>query len=130
MAVAAVLVIVCWIAVRDRRPASPLGALALQRSNAIEQQQMPFVPAKRALANSTSEPQTALDLKDDGKNAAGTVSKWVRTGNTELDTAAGAGQEQLSPLHLRGRDGALFHAKTSSCASAASGWQHRAAADH
>jgi hypothetical protein len=57
--VAAVLVIACWIGFRDRRSASPLGVSGLQGSNALGQQ-MPFAPAKRILANSTSKPQCAL----------------------------------------------------------------------
>ena len=82
--VAAVLAIACWIAYRDRRPASPVGASALQRSNAIEQQ-MPFVPPKPVLANSTSKPRTALGLKEEGRTAARTMKQWVRVGNNELD---------------------------------------------
>jgi len=81
VAVAALSVVACWIAYRDHRPASTVGVLALQRSNAIEQQ-MPIVPAKRVLANSTSKPQTALGLK---KKAVGTMKHWVRVGNNELD---------------------------------------------
>lgn len=84
VAVAAVLVLACGIAYRDRLPTSPLGASALQRSNAIEQQ-MPFVPAKRVLANSTSKPQTALGLKKEEKKAVRTMKHWVRVGNNELD---------------------------------------------
>ena len=60
--VAAILAIACWIGFRDRRPASPLGVSGLQGSNA-PRQQMPFAPAKRVLANSTSKPQTALGLE-------------------------------------------------------------------
>jgi anti-sigma regulatory factor (Ser/Thr protein kinase) len=60
--VAAVLVIACWIGFTDRRPPSPSGISELQRSNALEQQ-MPFAPVKRVLANSTSQPQTALGLE-------------------------------------------------------------------
>ena len=71
-------------AYRDHRPASTVGVLALQRSNAIEQQ-MPFVPAKRFLANSTSKPQTALGLKKEEKKAVRTMKHWVRVGNNELD---------------------------------------------
>jgi len=56
------LVIACWIGFRDRRPASPLGVSGLQGSNA-PRGQMPFGPAKRVLANSTSKPQTALGLE-------------------------------------------------------------------
>ena len=44
VALAAVLVIACWIAYGDPRHASPLGASTLQGSNALVQQ-MPFVPA-------------------------------------------------------------------------------------
>jgi putative methionine-R-sulfoxide reductase with GAF domain len=62
VSVAAVLVIACWIGIRDRRPASPLGGGRAQGSNALEQQ-MAFAPAKRVLANSTSQPQTALGLE-------------------------------------------------------------------
>jgi hypothetical protein len=56
-AVAAVLVIASSIVWRDRRPASPFGPSALQKSNAIEQQ-VPFVPAKLVSADSASTPQT------------------------------------------------------------------------
>jgi GAF domain len=83
VAVAALLVIACWIAYRDRRPALPFGASALQISNV--EQQIPFEPAKRVLANSTSEPQTMLDLKEEEWKAARTMPKWVWVGNTELD---------------------------------------------
>jgi hypothetical protein len=69
-AVAAVLVIVSWIVCRDRRPASPFGPSALQRSNAIEQQ-APFVPAKLVSGNSTSTPQT--------------VRRRVRVGNYQVE---------------------------------------------
>jgi predicted DNA-binding protein (UPF0251 family)/putative methionine-R-sulfoxide reductase with GAF domain len=81
--VAAVLVIACWIAYRDRRPASPVGASALQRSNAIEQQ-MPFVPAKRVLANSISKPQIALGLKEEERRAARTMPQRVLDGNSRV----------------------------------------------
>jgi hypothetical protein len=46
---------------------------------------MPFVPAKRVLANSTSKPQTALGLKKEEKKAVRTMKHWVRVGNNELD---------------------------------------------
>jgi GAF domain-containing protein len=55
--VAAMLAIACWIGFRDRRPASPPGVSGLERTNA-PQQQIPFAPAKRVLANSTSKPRT------------------------------------------------------------------------
>jgi GAF domain-containing protein len=70
VAVAAVLVIASWIVCRDGRPASPLGASALKRSNAIEQH-VPFVPAKRVSGNSTSTPQT--------------VRRPVRVGESQVD---------------------------------------------
>jgi hypothetical protein len=69
-AVAAIVVIASWIVCRDRRPASPLGALALPRSNATEQQ-VPFVPAKRVSANGTSTAQT--------------VRRRVRVGNYQVE---------------------------------------------
>jgi putative methionine-R-sulfoxide reductase with GAF domain len=59
--IAAMLAIACWIGFRDRRPASSLGVSGLQESSA-PRQQMPFAPAKRVLANSTSR-QTALGLE-------------------------------------------------------------------
>jgi len=37
------------------------------------------------LANSTSKPQTALGLKEEGRTAARTMKQWVRVGNNELD---------------------------------------------
>ena len=81
--VAAVLVIACWIAYRDRHPASPVGASALQRSNAIEQQ-MPFVPAKRVLGNSISKPQIALGLEEEERRAARTMPQRVLDGNSRV----------------------------------------------
>lgn len=87
VAVAAVLVIACWIAYRDRVPASPFGASAPQRTNAIEQE-VPSVPAKRVPANSTSKPQTALGLEEEGRKAARTMPQWMRVGNDELDYVA------------------------------------------
>jgi hypothetical protein len=70
VAVAVVLVIASWIVWRDRRPASPFGPSALQRSNAIEQQ-VPFVPAKLVSANSTSTPEI--------------VRRRVRVGNYQVE---------------------------------------------
>jgi putative methionine-R-sulfoxide reductase with GAF domain len=58
-AAAAVLVIACWIGFRDRRPASHSGVSGPQESNALEEQR-PFAPAKRVLANRTSKAQAAL----------------------------------------------------------------------
>ena len=54
--VVAVLVIACWIGIRDHRPASP-PVSSPQGSSALEQQS-PFAPAKRVLANSASKPPT------------------------------------------------------------------------
>ncbi len=87
VAVVTVLVIASWIAYRDRRSASPFGASALQRSHAIEQQ-VPFVPAKRRSANSTSKPQIALVLTEEQRKAARTTPQWVQVGNNELDYVA------------------------------------------
>jgi hypothetical protein len=87
VAVAAVLVLASWIAHKDRRSASPLGASAVQRSNANEQQ-VPLVPAKRRSANSTSKPQTALVLMGETRKAARAMPQWVRVGNNELDYVA------------------------------------------
>jgi uncharacterized membrane protein YeaQ/YmgE (transglycosylase-associated protein family) len=84
-AVAAVLVLVSWIAYRDRRPAATLGASALQGSNAIGQQ-LPSVPAKTS-ASSMSKPQTASVLNEEARTARSTP-RWVRVGNTELDYVA------------------------------------------
>jgi GAF domain-containing protein len=86
-AVATVLVVASWIANRDRRPAVPLGASALQRSNAIEQQ-APFAPARQVSANSTSKAQAAGLKEEGGRKAARTLPQWVRVGNNELDYVA------------------------------------------
>ena len=82
-AVVTALVIACWIAYSDRRPASPLGASAPQRSNAFEQQ-VPFVPAKPVPANSTSKPQTAPVATQETR-AARTTLQRVRVGENEVD---------------------------------------------
>ena len=84
--VAAVLVLVSWIAYRGRRPASTLGVLALQRSNAIGQQ-LPSVPAKTS-ASSMSTPQTAPVLTEGVRKTSASMPRWVRVGNNELDDVA------------------------------------------
>ncbi len=76
-AVVAVLVLACWISYRDRRPTTPVGASALQRSNPIT--------VKPVLANSTSKPPTALGLNEEGRKAPRAMKRWVRVGNNELD---------------------------------------------
>jgi hypothetical protein len=81
--VAAVLVIACWIGFRDRRPASPLGVSGLQGSNALEQQ-MPFAPAKRVLASSTSKPQTALGLEPVERKTSRSMPQRVLDGNIRV----------------------------------------------
>jgi hypothetical protein len=87
VAVAAVvftaLVIACWIAYSDRHPASPLGASALQRSNALEQQ-VPFVSAKQLPENSTTKPQTAPVATEEAR-AARTTPQRVRVGENEVE---------------------------------------------
>jgi hypothetical protein len=82
VALAAVLVIACWIAYGDRRPASPLGASTLHGSNALEQQ-MPFVPAKRALVNGTPKPQAA-GLEEKERKAARTMPQRVVNSNGQI----------------------------------------------
>jgi hypothetical protein len=83
-AVVTALVIACWIAYSDRRPASPLGAAALQRSNALVEQQVPFIAAKPVPANSTSKLQTA-PVATQETNAARTTLQRVRVGENEVD---------------------------------------------
>ena len=80
---AAALVLVSWIAYRDRRPPSTLGASALQGSNAIGQQ-LPSVPAKTS-ASSMSTRQTASVLTEEASKTARSMPQWVRVGNNELD---------------------------------------------
>ena len=82
-AVAAILVLVSWIAYRDRRPASTLGASVLQGSNGIGEQ-LPSVPAK-TFASSMSASQTAPVLTEDARKNARPMPRWVRVGNNELD---------------------------------------------
>jgi hypothetical protein len=83
VAVAAVLVIACWIGYRDRRPAPPSRASTLPGSNAL-QKQMPFVPAKRALVNSTPKPQSAGLDEEEERNAARTAPRRVLDSNTQV----------------------------------------------
>jgi uncharacterized membrane protein YeaQ/YmgE (transglycosylase-associated protein family) len=85
-AVAAVLVLVSWIAYRDRGPASTLGASALQGLNAMGQP-LPSVPAKTS-ASSMSTPQTAPVLTEEARKTARSMPRWVRVGNNELDYVA------------------------------------------
>jgi hypothetical protein len=84
--VAAVLVIACWIGFRDRRPPSPSGISGPQGSNALEQQ-MPFAPAKRVLANSTSQPQTALGLELGREGLPELCRSGCWTGTSESGTS-------------------------------------------
>jgi len=82
-AVAAILVLVSWIAYRDRRPASTFGASVLQGSNGIGEQ-LPSVPAK-TFASSISASQTAPVLTEDTRKNARPMPRLVRVGNNELD---------------------------------------------
>jgi hypothetical protein len=84
-AVVAILILVSWIAYRDRRPLATLGVSAPQASKAIEQR-LPSVPAKTS-ASSASTPQTAPVLKEQARKTA-TTPRWVRIGNNELDYVA------------------------------------------
>ena len=81
-AVAIVLVLTCWIALSDRRPASPLGSSALPRSIAIEQQ-VPFLPAKAMPAKGTSKVQTAPVPVKEARVARATFQR-VRVGENEV----------------------------------------------
>jgi putative methionine-R-sulfoxide reductase with GAF domain len=81
--VTAMLVIACWIGFRDRRPASPLGFSGLQGSNA-PRQQMPFAPAKRVLANSTTKPQTALGLEPGERKTSRSMPQRVPDRNIRV----------------------------------------------
>ena len=80
---AAVLVIACWIGFRDRRPASPSELSGLQGSNALEQQR-PFVPAKRVVANRTSKPQTALGREPGERKIFSTMPREVLDRNIRV----------------------------------------------
>lgn len=82
-AVAAILVLVSWIAYRDRRPASTLGASALQGSNGIGQQ-LPSVPAKTFVSR-ISVSQTAPGVMEEARKTDRSIPRWVRVGNNELD---------------------------------------------
>jgi hypothetical protein len=82
-AVAAVLVLACWITYTDRRPTSPVKASALQRLNPIEQQ-LPIVPTKRVLANSISKPPIALRLNEKGKKAVRAMPHRVPDRNSQV----------------------------------------------
>ena len=84
LTVAAVLVLACWFAYRDRQATSPLGASALQRSNPIEQQVV-IVPTKRVPGTGTSKPYTALGPGEGGSRTARTTKGWVRVDANELD---------------------------------------------
>src|SRR5260370_40472613 len=74
--VVAVLAIVCWVGIRDRRPALPPGGSGPHGSNAVEQP-MPLAPAKRVSADSTSKPQTALGLEPEDRKTSRTMSQRV-----------------------------------------------------
>jgi hypothetical protein len=85
-AVAAALVLLSWIAYRDRRPAATLGVAALRGSKAIGQQ-LPSASAKTS-ASSISTPQRAPIMKEEEKTTASSMPRWVRVGNNELDYVA------------------------------------------
>ena len=74
--VVAVLAIVCWVGIRDHRPALPPGGSGPHGSNAVEQP-MPLAPAKRVSADSTSKPQTALGLEPEDRKTSRTMSQRV-----------------------------------------------------
>jgi GAF domain len=82
-AVATVLVLTCWLALSDRRPASPLGSSALPRSTAIEHQ-VPFLPAKAVPTKGTSKVQPAAVPAKEARTAR-TMPQRVRVGENEVD---------------------------------------------
>ena len=82
--VAAVLVLACWIAYRDREATSPLGASALQSATPIEQQIL-VVLTKPVQGNGTSKPYGALGPGEGGSRAARITKEWVRVDDNELD---------------------------------------------
>lgn len=85
-AVATALVITCWIAYSDHRPASPLGASALHKSNDLDRQAA-SLPAKPVPANSMFKPQTRPIAAEEAK-AAKSGFKRVRVGENEVDYIA------------------------------------------
>jgi len=84
-AAAAALVLLSWIAYKDRRPAATVGATALQGSN-VPGQQLPSVSAKTSANMSTS--QTAPVSTEEVGKTTRSVPRWVRVGNNELDYVA------------------------------------------
>ncbi len=82
-AVVTVLVLTCWLAYSRRRPASPLGSSALQRSTTAEQRahSLPSLPATE---KGTYEPQTAPVSRAGGRADKNAVRR-VRIGENEVD---------------------------------------------
>jgi hypothetical protein len=84
-AVVIALVTACLIAYSYRRPVSPLGPSAGQRSSAIKQQ-LPFAPQKLVPAETgMSKPQTASVPMEEMRKAAGSTPWRVRVGDDEID---------------------------------------------
>ena len=75
----------CWIAYSYRRPVSPLGPSAGQRSSAVKQQ-VPFAPQKLVPAETDmSKPQTASVPMEEVRKAARSTPRRVRVGDDEID---------------------------------------------
>ncbi len=72
VAVAAMMVIACWIGLWDRHPASPSRISVPQGSSSVEQP-IPVAPAKRVLANDTSKVQTALGREPSERKTSGSM---------------------------------------------------------
>lgn len=107
--VAAVLVIACWIGVTDRRPQSPSGVSLLQGSNALEQE-IPFVLAKRFVANLTSKPQPALGREPGMRKTSRTMPLRVSDRNVQVryfsdDVTVRYFLPQLPPQRVLERNG-------------------------
>ena len=73
---AAVLAMASWTGFTDRRPPSPSGTSELRGSNALEQQ-TPFAPANRVVADRISNPQTALGREPDERKTSRTIPHRV-----------------------------------------------------
>lgn len=82
-AVVAVFVLTCWTTYSHRRPASPFGSAALQRSTAPEER-APLLPAKAVLTKGTPALQ-AMPVRRAGASAAKTTGQRVQVGENEVD---------------------------------------------
>lgn len=87
-AVVVVLGFTLWIAYKSRVPVSPLGSSSLSRSTTIEQEPVPFRPAKATLESDTTTLQTAPALPSATLPARAT-GRRVRVSENEVDYIRG-----------------------------------------